>query len=255
MALDEAMLDSTASHKSLPTLRLYAWQPPCLSLGQAQPAGDVDVAGLVRQGWNLVRRPTGGRAILHTDEITYSIAAPQDEPRVAGTILESYRRLSQALIAALGILGIFATADQQYPVPAGTTPNGAVCFEAPSNYEITVGGKKLIGSAQARRSRGVLQHGSLPLHGDISRITQVLTFDNQDAQDIAARRLMEHALTAETILGKAITWEEAALALRLGFERALDIEFVQDQPSLYEISLAKQLAETKYGADEWTFRV
>ncbi len=96
MAVDELILEHIGRGASLPTLRLYSWQPPCLSLGHAQPFADVDVHRLEERGWEVVRRPTGGRAILHTDELTYSVIAPTDEPRVAGSILESYNRLAQA---------------------------------------------------------------------------------------------------------------------------------------------------------------
>jgi len=100
MAVDQAILEHIGRGESIPTLRLYSWQPPCLSLGYAQPFADVDVARLNERGWDVVRRPTGGRAILHTDELTYSITAPNDEPRVAGSILESYNRLAGAVIAS-----------------------------------------------------------------------------------------------------------------------------------------------------------
>ncbi len=126
-------------------------------------------------GWDLVRRPTGGRAILHTDELTYSVAGPQDEPRLAGSVLESYRVLAQALLYALQLLAIPAQAQEKPGTASTGSPNqNPVCFEVPSNYEITVGGKKLVGSAQARRKEGVLQHGSLPLYGDLTRIVQAL---------------------------------------------------------------------------------
>ena len=100
MALDEAILEGVGKKEVLPTLRLYAWQPACLSLGYAQSAKDVDQDQLHTCGWDLVRRPTGGRAILHTDELTYSVIAPLHEPRVYGNILESYRHLSMALLSA-----------------------------------------------------------------------------------------------------------------------------------------------------------
>lgn len=151
MALDEAILEFVGKKNSPPTLRLYAWEPPCLSLGYAQPYADVDEQALKSLKWDVVRRPTGGRAILHTDEITYAIIAHQDEPEMEGGILESYRRLSKGLLQALAILNIHATADKEYQIPPGIQKNGPVCFEVPSNYEITVDGKKLIGSAQARR--------------------------------------------------------------------------------------------------------
>ncbi len=162
MAVDEAILEETGRGSSLPTLRLFAWEPPCLSLGYAQPIEDVDLDRLHERGWDLVRRPTGGRAVLHTDELTYSVIAPLNEPRVAGTLLESYQRLAKALVEALHLLVLPVQVQEQAVVPAAQTTN-PVCFEVPSAFEITVDGKKLIGSAQARRKEGVLQHGSLPL--------------------------------------------------------------------------------------------
>src|SRR5512133_1650859 len=84
MAVDEAILEFAARGEVLPTLRLYAWEPACLSLGYAQPASDVDLEALRSHGWEMVRRPTGGRAILHTDELTYSVSGPQNEPRLTG---------------------------------------------------------------------------------------------------------------------------------------------------------------------------
>ncbi|HEX9617401.1 MAG TPA: hypothetical protein VGA03_08280, partial [Anaerolineales bacterium] len=96
MAVDEAILEAVGRGQADPTLRLYAWSPPCLSLGYAQPSSDVDLPQLHALGWDLVRRPTGGRAILHTDELTYAVIAPLSEPRLAGSVLESYQSLSQA---------------------------------------------------------------------------------------------------------------------------------------------------------------
>jgi lipoate-protein ligase A len=93
MAVDEAILESVAVGTSPATLRLYDWSPACLSLGYAQDAEDVDLERLRARGWDLVRRPTGGRAILHADEITYAVIGPASDPRFAGGILDSYRRL------------------------------------------------------------------------------------------------------------------------------------------------------------------
>ena len=101
MALDEACLLSSAERRSLPTLRLFSWEPPTLSLGYAQKSSEVNFQQLHEHGWGLVRRPTGGRAILHTDELTYSVTAPLDDPVMAGSLLESYQRISKALLAAL----------------------------------------------------------------------------------------------------------------------------------------------------------
>jgi lipoyl(octanoyl) transferase len=252
MALDEAILEATGRKDSPPTLRLYAWEPACLSLGYSQPAADVDRDAVDRAGWHLVRRPTGGRAILHTDELTYSVTAPLDEPRVAGSVLESYRRLSLALVEALRMLGLPVEAAKAYPNTVKTNSGGPVCFDVPSNYEITASGKKLIGSAQARRLGGVLQHGSLPLCGDLTRITQVLSYPDDGARETAARRLLERAATVEMLSNRTPDWRETAECFMQGFNRTLDLQFEESGPTPSEIERAKELAIEKYAADRWT---
>jgi lipoate-protein ligase A len=254
MAIDEAILEAVGKERVLPTLRLYAWNPPCLSLGYAQPVSDVDQERLNRYGWQMVRRPTGGKAILHTDEITYSVIAPLNEPRVAGGILESYRRLAQGLLAALHLLGLPAQADQKYPLPSGSQPNAAVCFEVPSNYEITANGKKIIGSAQARRSFGVLQHGTLPLIGDLTRITQALVFPDETSRHEAAQRLVEHATTLESLLQTAVSWDTAAAAFATAFEKCLDLKLEQGHLSGVEMKRAADLVKEKYANPDWIRR-
>ena len=224
MAVDEAILEHIGRGESQPTLRLYAWEPACLSLGQAQPFSDVDEARLAERGWDVVRRPTGGRAILHTDELTYSVIASSDEPAVAGTLLESYNRLAAGLLHAVRALGLPADMKTGPKQPIDTS--NPVCFEAPSAYEITALGKKLIGSAQARRREGVLQHGSLPLVGDLTRITQALVFDSAEARQAAGARLLRRAITAEGVLGRALAWDAAAVAFREGFEHELDLRLM-----------------------------
>lgn len=254
MALDEAILDSVIAGEQPPTFRLYAWEPACLSLGHAQPILDVDLDALKKHDWNLVRRPTGGRAILHTDELTYSICAHQDSPVMSGGILESYRRISLALVHGLENIGIQANADSQYAVPAGSTPNASVCFEVPSNYEITANGKKLIGSAQARRNLGVLQHGSLPLYGDLARITEVLHFADSDSQFLAKQRLLRHAITAENVLGFAPTWEQAAQAMITAFSEQMGVNLILSEPSPAELQRTEELRAEKFSNPAWTFR-
>lgn len=264
MALDEAILESVGKGESLPTLRLYAWRPPCLSLGYAQPHSEVDLAQLHQSGWDLVRRPTGGRAILHTDELTYSVTGPHNEPRLEGGVLESYRQLSQALLMALHLLGVPAEAREnpnlthttQVSSQAGKNPNPSsppqpICFEVPSNYEITVGGKKLIGSAQARRKEGVLQHGSFPLVGDLTRISKALVYESEEKRTIAAERLLKRATTLESVLGKRISWDEVAQAYCTAFEKALNIKLVLGEPIPNEIERAKMLMKEKYANPDW----
>jgi lipoyl(octanoyl) transferase len=255
MAVDEAILEAVASGGSLPTLRLYRWEPPCISIGYAQPTSDVDLSLLNRYGWNLVRRPTGGRALLHTDELTYSVIAPIKEPRVAGSVLDSYSRLAQSLLVALQTLGLPAQAQEKSDAGNSTRNTNPICFEVTSNYEILIGGKKLIGSAQARRKGSVLQHGSLPLCGDLSRITKVLHFENEQLRSEAAERLLQHASTVELVLGFTVPWEQAASAFSLAFSQNLNINFEIQPLNLGERKRTSSLVEEKYNHPNWTSRL
>lgn len=254
MAIDEALLEQVSIGASPPVLRLYAWDPPCLSLGYGQLYNDVDEPALRARGWDAVRRPTGGRAILHTDELTYSVTAPPDHPLMQGGILASYERLSSALLRGLQLLAVPAAHEQAYALPAGADPRGPVCFEVPSNWEITVDGKKLVGSAQMRRSAGVLQHGTLPLTGDLARITQVLTFPDESERAAAAERLLARAVTVETALGRTVSWSEAAEALPRGFAETLHVTFEESGLLENEQARAEILTQEKYGSPRWTER-
>jgi lipoate-protein ligase A len=255
MALDESLLASAASKSKPPTLRLYTWEIPTLSLGYAQSIKDVDKASLERLGWGLVRRPTGGRAILHTDELTYSVTSSVDDPLMSGPLLESYQRISTALLMALSILGITANADSVYPKQATSVGKEPVCFKVPSNYEVTVAGKKLIGSAQARKENGVLQHGSLPLYGDLTRITEVLNYENKVRKNNSKTALLDHAGTIASLTGMHVSVAQAQNAFIEGFSKALDISFTISEPSKEEYDFANELENTKYNSPGWTLRL
>ncbi len=265
MAVDESILEHIGRGEAVPTLRLYAWNPPCLSLGHAQSFSDVDIHRLKQRGWEVVRRATGGRAILHTDELTYSVIAPSNEPSVEGSILESYNRLAQALLFAVKNLELpvemkeGVTQDVVLTGEAvskdGILRNNPVCFEVPSTYEITVDGKKLIGSAQARKKEGVLQHGSLPLTGDLTRICQALVFENESAREQASQRLLQRATTVESALGVEISWEKAAQAFVHAFEAQLGLSFERGELSASESERAEELVKEKYAHPAWTERI
>ena len=252
MAVDEAVLETSGTGLALPTFRLYAWAPACLSLGYAQSFRDVDMPRLKANGWELVRRTTGGRAILHVDELTYSVATPIDEPRMLGSVLESYQRLATALIAAVRDLGL--PVEMESSAPPADTARGPVCFEVPSAYEIVVAGRKLIGSAQTRKKAGILQHGTFPLHGDLTRITQALVFADEQERLAAAQKLLSRAVTAETVTGRIIPWETAAAAFVSAFETCLGIKLEPGELTPAELARAEELVQTKYDHPVWTER-
>lgn len=255
MAVDESILEHIHRGESKPTLRLYSWNPPCLSLGHAQPFKDVDVERLKSRGWDVVRRVTGGRAILHTDELTYSVTGSADEPVLAGGVLESYNRLSKALLHAVRALSLPVEVKEYESVGYASSVTNPVCFEVPSTYEITVNGKKLIGSAQARKKEGVLQHGSLPLTGDLTRICDALIFENESARNTAKDRLLARATTVETVIGVETAWETAAQAFVRGFEAELGIQFERGEMSQSEIQRTEELVKEKYAHASWTERL
>jgi len=252
MAVDESILEHIGRGVSLPTLRLYAWDPACLSLGHAQPFADVDIVHLKERGWEVVRRATGGRAILHTDELTYSVTGSAEEPVLTGGVLESYNRLAQALFLAVKNLGL--PVEVKEGKSTGNVNPNPVCFEVPSTYEITVNGKKLIGSAQARKKEGVLQHGSLPLTGDLTRICQALAFENEAVREEASKRLLTRAITVESALGGAISWETAAQAFIHAFEAQLGLCFERGELTQSESRRADELVKEKYDHPSWMER-
>jgi len=254
MALDQAIALACAAGESLPTLRFYRWQPPAVSLGRHQALADVDPAVIAEHGYDLVRRTTGGRAILHIDELTYSVAAPTSEPRVEGGVMDAYLRLSNALLAGLQRIGVLADK------AAGDVRVGpdvsAACFEVPSAYEITVQGRKLMGSAQSRRAKYVLQHGSLPLRGDITRLIDVLVLPAEERAHLR-QQLADHACTLATALGVAddapvIGFDQVAQAMVQGFATTLNLTFKRATPTSQELQTAARLIREQYANPTWT---
>ena len=253
MAVDEALLESVSDKIQPPTLRLYDWQPYSLSIGQAQKTSEVNLIALSQQGWDLVRRPTGGRAILHADELTYSITAPIDNPILRGNVIESYRRISMALIEALKLVGLGADSKPKN-IKEIHLSKDPVCFQFPSDYEITYENKKIVGSAQARKKGGILQHGSIPLHGDITRIISVLNYSSEADKRTATVMLLNHATTLEESLNNMITWSQMADAMKAGFESALNVELVSENLSHIELETATKIYHDKYNHQGWTFK-
>lgn len=243
MAIDRALMESAGDGLAPPALRFYQWQPPAVSIGKGQPVAVVDRVRCEADGVGIVRRPTSGWAIFHTDELTYSVAAHSDEPAVAGALLEAYKSLSAGLIAGLNHLGLDALL-----APSPTSQEKAnlvACFEVPYNNEITVGGKKLMGSAQARSQRRLLQHGSLPLVGDVSRAADYLIFPDDEAREALRTRLRDQATTASAAAGRVITYAEAVSAMTQGFAEALPIDLAPGSLNEAEMARAAAIVEAE----------
>ncbi|MBN1249610.1 MAG: lipoate--protein ligase family protein [Anaerolineae bacterium] len=251
LAIDEAILRAVAEGKAPPTLRLYGWSPPALTLGRGQPYADADVRALQRDGIALLRRMTGGTAVLNREELTYAVAARHDDPRLSGSIAESYRGISEGLVRALHGLGV-TEADAsgrepgERPSRAARTP---VCFELPSDYEVTVEGRKVVGNSQMRVRGGIFQHGSLPLTGDMGDIGRYLTSHPSPA------RVRAVAMTLQEALGRTATWEEVADAVVAAFRVTLNLTLVPSPLTTGERQRVEALVGEKYGSEAWTRRL
>lgn len=254
MAIDEALLDSMRQGDSMPTLRFYGWEPAALSLGVGQQSKHVDCEACRKRGYDVVRRTTGGRAILHTDELTYSVCAPLEDPRVTGDIQQSYAQLSQALANGLTRMGlpVYATPAAEDHIPRAD--KGPVCFDTPANYEITLNGRKLIGSAQMRRRGVMLQHGTLPLFGDVTRIVDALTYPSAQAREEARVLLRTQATTLETGIKKPLTFDAAVAHMTAAFAETLNLTLLPSTLTEKESARAAELRAEKYNHDDWTKR-
>ncbi len=250
MALDDAILEAVSEEASLPTLRFYGWSPPCLTLGRSQPQAEADLEACRAAGVDVVRRPSGGQAILHGDELTYSIALLQSDPRAEGGVLEVYRLLSDGLLDGLCRLDVCAVSAAGKPDGAVRTP---ICFETPAACEIVADGRKLVGSAQWRARGAVLQHGTLPLHGDLARIVRYLAFSEEE-REVQARGLLARATTLEAVMGRRLPFEQVAEGLRAGLAQILNVTFAPGAPSAGELARAAELRRTRYTDPEWTGR-
>ena len=151
-------------------------------------------------------------------------------------------------------MGVDAHSEKQYSQPA-VADNGAVCFEVPSNYEITVAGKKLVGSAQARKYQGVLQHGSIPLYGDISRIIDVLKYPGEQQRLEAKQRVLSRAATVSSITSQFISLSQAVSCFKQAFQVEFELDFMDGTLTQLETNLAFELQQSKYAHRDWIERV
>ncbi|WP_026369127.1 lipoate--protein ligase family protein [Kallotenue papyrolyticum] len=248
MAIDQALADLYPAQRQA-TLRFYRWDPPCLSLGLAQRLErDVDLAACAARGITIVRRPTGGRAILHDREVTYALVTAVDDPLVGGaTIVQSYLAISRAIIAGLRRLGL---TPELAPRPATRHSKSAACFDQPGEYEITVGGRKLVGSAQARQRGVLLQHGSILLQADSTTLAAVLRLPPA----LAGGALRAQLVALNELLEQPPTFQSVVEALVQGFEAHWSIRLEPGTLTAAEQARAAELVRTKYDHPAWTAR-
>ena len=243
MAVDEVLWKGRRAGAAPPTLRCYAWAPPTISLGYGQSLEhEVDQDICRALGVGLVRRPTGGSAIYHDGperELTYSVAAMNDDLGIGTDLLASYRWIARAIARGLTALGapveIVERRREYGPVPA-------FCFARTGTYELELGGRKIVGSAQRRYGKSFLQHGSILLGIDAQRVAAIFPATPDPAASVA---------TLEEALGRRPDWDECATAIAAAFGAEHGVDLRPGGLTADEAAQVETLAREKYATEAW----
>lgn len=258
MALDEALLDWHGAGKIPPVIRFYGWNPATLSVGYFQNIGkEIDLEAVKHHQLGFVRRPTGGRGVLHEHELTYSVIVTEEHPAMPKTVTEAYRVISEGILQGfqkLGLEAYFAVPKTSAEKDALKNPRSAVCFDAPSWYELVVEGRKVAGSAQTRQKGVILQHGSILLDLDEDKLFSLFKYPNDRVKERMQKAFKTKAVAINEISSRNITIEEAKEAFRTGFEDGLGIILEPYTLSDEELNYVNTLAKEKYESDEWNYR-
>ena len=248
MAVDEILLRMVQAGHRPTTVRVYGWRPRAISVGYGQHVlRDIDIEKCAREGVDIVRRLTGGRAVLHDEEVTYSVIASEDDTGIGESVHETYHRIGHALINGLKHLTVEAKL-HRITTTSGRNPS---CFSSTGRYEVVVGGKKLIGSAQRRLDGVILQHGSLLTGASYKELTKLL---RQDACSALLKEPMSSGTTLSDILGNTPLFNRIADSLRLGFEETFGCHMKEEELSKDELFEVERLRAERYDKDEWNLR-
>lgn len=235
MAIDEVLLQS-----KVPVLRFYRWRPPAISIGYFQKLEEeIDLEKCRRWGIDYVRRITGGKAVLHDNELTYSFVIFTG--LMPKSVIKSYKVISRAILITLENLGLKAGMKGEVK----RSQKSPLCFNDPSYYEIVVNGKKIVGSAQVRKNGKILQHGSILIDFDIEKMCSLFKSEYKISQ------VRERVTSLNNELGKEIEFEDLTAVLKKGFEENFDTKLIPDELTRKENALAQEIAATKFSTREW----
>jgi len=251
MALDEALLHAVAEGTSPPVLRFYRWRPATVTLGYAQSAStDIDLEVCRKTGLDVVRRSTGGRAVLHDNEVTYSVIAPLVSGLFGNSVLDSYRVISEVLQKALQQLGLTAKLVPGRSRGGQLSATKVVCFAAPSQYELVIDGRKIAGSAQKRHGQAFLQHGSIPLELDLDLLGRVLKTDINTETAGSLDKVGWLNMWAS----QALTVSEVESCITGEFSKAIGASLRNSVPTADELNQAEKFYQDKYANPDWNMR-
>jgi len=235
MAVDRAVLVASSEGKVSPTVRFYGWEPSAISIGYFQSLEEeVDLDTCRKLGVDYVRRITGGGAVFHEEELTYSIVIPETHPQIPKNILKSYGRICGAVMKGLDNLGI----ESRY---------------VPIN-DIITGGKKISGNAQTRKAKIVLQHGTVLTDVDVDKMFSVLKVPNEKIKDKLIADVKQRVTSIKHVLGKEIRFEDVSEAMKIGFEEEFNVDLIEEPLSEEEKELTRKFEKECFSARDWNHR-
>ncbi|WP_404443315.1 lipoate--protein ligase family protein [Sutcliffiella horikoshii] len=258
MALDEKLLEWHSEGLIPPTIRFYGWNPPTLSVGYFQKAEkEINMERVRGLGLGFVRRPTGGRGVLHDKELTYSVIVTEEHPEMPQSVTEAYRVISEGILEgfkALGLDAYFAIPRTEEEKEGLKNPRSSVCFDAPSWYELVVEGRKVAGSAQTRQKGVILQHGSILLDIDEDLLFSLFNYPSERVKERMQKNFKNKAVAINALRETPVTIEEAKKAFYDGFEKGLNITLEPHELTEAELAEVHAIMEKKYSTDEWNYK-
>lgn len=258
MALDEKLMDWHREGTIPPVVRFYGWNPPTLSVGYFQHIEkEINMEAVKAHGLGFVRRPTGGRGVLHDDELTYSVIVSESHNAMPDTVTEAYRVISQGLLEGFRNLNLQA----EFSIPRSKEekdrlkrPRSAVCFDAPSWYEMIVEGRKVAGSAQTRQKGVILQHGSIIRSVDVDKLFDLFLYKSDRARERMQKGFHKKAAAINELTEAPVSMNDIKQAFRKGFEKGLDIHLKEYALEAGQKEQVKDLMEKKYDSEAWNFK-
>ncbi len=246
MALDQTLLEKAAADGFPPTIRFYCWSPAAISIGRFQDLADIDCDTCSENGVDVVRRPTGGKCILHEADFTYSLVLPRgfDLPH---SVIEAYRVICGGILSALSRLGLAAVMqtgqNEDYRQAQGA------CFSAITQADLEWNGLKLCGSAQVRRKGALLQHGSILLEDHSRELFRLLRFPNEEQRELALETYRGRCASLDQA-GISVSWQEVADSFVEGFEESFGIDI---EPGTLTAEERRRWSELTiaYGSSSW----
>ncbi|MGY4690260.1 lipoate--protein ligase family protein [Salibacterium sp. K-3] len=258
MAMDEMLLQWHSEGNIPPVVRFYGWNPATLSIGYFQKVHkDINLEAVQQHGLGFVRRPTGGRGVLHDKELTYSVIVSEDHPEMPATVTEAYRVISEGILEGFRNLGLsadFSIPRTKEEEEALKHPRSAVCFDAPSWYELVVEGRKIAGSAQTRQKGVILQHGSILLDLDEDKLFDLFQYPSERVRERMQKGFKKKAAAINELTDAPITMESVSKAFHEGFAEGLNVNWKPYILSTEEDAAVRKLAEEKYDTEAWNYR-